>query len=148
MVQLDLGAEPEDAAAERPGGTRRTIIVALALLASLAAFALAFLLGAGYFQMRRYAAHETRLQRMLAQSPHVDQVTEGLRDDGSPLVAAPRDEAELRALVMRFRGQKLAEILANGRRWPVTRVYRATDMLYVIYFDAEGTMRGYTCISA
>lgn len=148
MVHLDLGAEPEEASAERPGGTRRTVIVALALLGSLAAFGLAFLLGAGYFQVRRYAAHETRLQHMLAQSPRVDQVTAGLRDDGSPLLAAPRDEAELRALVARFRGQKLSEILANARRWPVTRVYRATDMIYVIYFDAAGTMRGYTCISA
>jgi hypothetical protein len=148
MVHLDLGAEPEDAGAAPPRGVRRALIAGLALLFTLAAFALAFLLGASYFQMRRYAAHGTRLQRMLAQSPQLDQVTEGLRDDGSPLVAAPRDEAELRALVARFRGQKLDEIVAKGRRWPVTRVYRATDMLYFIYFDAEGSMRDYVCISA
>lgn len=148
MVHLDLGAQPDDPDAARPAGTRRALITALALLATVAAFALAFLLGAAYFQSRRYTAHDTRLQRMLAQSPQLDQVTEGLRDDGSPLLAAPRDEAELRALVGRFRGQKLDEILTKARRWPVTRVYRASDMLYVIYFDAGGTMRDYVCISA
>lgn len=147
MVHLDLGAHPDDVGSPRAGAGRRALIVALALLLTVGAFALAFLLGAAYFQARRYEAHETRLRRMLAQRPDLGQVTEGLRDDGSPLVAAPRDVSELRALVARHRGQKLDEIVAKRQSWPVTRVYRASDMLYFIYFDGDGTMRDFVCIS-
>lgn len=148
MVHLDLGVQPGDDGAPHTGRARRALIIVLALFVTGAAFALAFLLGAAYFEARRFAAHDTRLQRMLAQGPRLEQVSEGLRDDGSPLLAAPRDEAELRALVARFRGQKLDEIVAKARHWPTTRVYQASDMLYVIYFDAAGTMRDYVCISA
>ncbi len=148
MVQLELNPDDATRADERADGARRALTLALASVLTVAAFSLAFVLGAAYFESRRHSAHEQRLARMLLQSPLIDQVEQGLRDDGSPLMAAPRDQAELRALVERLGGPRRDDILAKGRRWPLARVFRASDMLYFIFFDAAGTMRDYACVSA
>ena len=100
---------------------RRALVFALAGILTLAAFGLALLLGAAYFDVRRYAAHQGRLQRLVQQQPRLAQVEAGLRDDGSPLVQSPRGDAELQALAGRWPGPRGAEILEKGRRWPTTR---------------------------
>ncbi len=146
MTQLDLGPEPAQPVGPL-GGRRRALIVAVAALVTLGSLAFAFLLGAAYFDSRRFAAHATRLQRMQAQAPSIEQVTQGLHDDGSPLVLAPHDETELRAWAQRFDAARREELVSRARRFPLTRVYRASDMFYVIYFDAQGTMRDFACVS-
>ncbi len=147
MTSLDLGPHVEPPAGSQ-AGRRRAAILFAALFVTLAAFSLAFLLGAAYFDSRRFSAHVTRLQRMQAQAPTIEQVTAGLSDDGSPLLLAPRDEAELRAWIAGVDLARRDELLDQWRRFPLARVYRASDMFYVIFFDARGTMRAFACLSA
>lgn len=124
------------------------MIVAASVTLALLALATAFVLGAAYFKARRYGAHEGRLQRLVSQQPRLDQVAAGLAQEGSPLLLMPRDERELRAFLSAHGDQKLDEVLAQSRRHPITRVFHAADMLYILYFDAAGTLRAFTCISA
>ena len=42
---------------------------------------------------------------------------------------------------------KVAQLRAKAARYPLLRVYRAADMLYFVYFDADGLMRDFTCVS-
>jgi hypothetical protein len=138
----------DDIPTTRPGRTGRVVIIAASVLLAFLALALAFVLGAAYFKVRRYGAHEGRLQRLVAQQPHFEQVGAGLEQEGSRLLLTTGDERELRAFLGAHGNQKLDEVLAQARRHAITRVFQATDMLYVLYFDARGTLRGFTCISA
>ncbi len=146
MTQLDLSPDPfED---PPPIGWRMWVVYILASLVTMAAFLAAMLLGAAYFETRRYSTHIARMERVLAQSPNVEQVDAGLAADGSPLVAKPKTETQLQALLdERYFGKRREEVEAKHRRWPSTRVYRAGDMLYFVYFDESGTMRDFACLS-
>ena len=55
---------------------------------------------------------------------------------------ATRDEVEREASGRG--GKKAAEIREKGARNAETRVYQTGDMLYFIYFDADGVMRDFT----
>ena len=122
------------------------IVLGSFALTALAAY-LAFLLGAFGFDTRRFMQHEGRLKRLLAQQPRLEQVVQGLEDEGSHLLAVPAREADLRRVAAEHGGLRAKEVLAKGTRWPQTRVFLAGDMIYFIYFDAEGVMRDFTCVS-
>ena len=47
----------------------------------------------------------------------------------------------------RYGRERSAEVLEKGRRWPHVRVFQAPDMLYVLYFDGERVMRGFSVVS-
>jgi hypothetical protein len=111
-------------------------------------FAIAFWMGAAYFDIRRTDTHAGRLQRLLQKSPTLHQVTAGLEEEGSPLVEAPDGPQAIRDVASKLGRQKQAEVLTKGSRWPKTRVFRAGDMLYFLYFDADDVMRDYTFVSA
>lgn len=138
----------DDAPATRPSRTGRVVIVVVSMTLAVLALVTAFALGAAYFKVRRYGAHEGRLQRLVAQQPRLAQVSAGLAQEGSVLLLAPRDERELRAFLALHDDQKIDEVLSLSRSHAATRVFRASDMLYVLYFDATGTLRAFTCISA
>ena len=97
--------------------------------------------------MRRYGLHEARLRKLLPQHATVGQVVEGLRNEGAPVIAAPSDRPSLERAAAEYDGAKASEILAKGARWPVVRVFRAADMVYFIYFDRDGVMRDFVCVS-
>lgn len=126
----------------------RTAVLAGSAILSALLFGVAFWLGAAYFEVRRVSTHATRLQNLLRKSPTLDQVTEGLRMEESPLLAAPAGEDALQEAAARWGKDKKAEVLAKGRRWPKTRVFRAGDMIYFLYFDDAGVMRDYSFVSA
>lgn len=128
-------------------GRRRALIIGGSLLATAALFTVAFMLGAQYFKLRRFATHQTRLQRLLPQEPTLEQVTVGLENEGSTLVDAPEGQPALGRATARWGDQKKQEIFAKGQRWPTTRVFLAGDMVYFIYFDSHGVMKDFTCIS-
>lgn len=108
---------------------------------------LALMLGSWGYQTRRYLAHEGRLQRLVAKEPTLAQVEAGLAEEGAALFVAPRSDAELRQLAARFEGPRGAEIVRKGKAWRQTRAYLAGDMVYVLYFDAGGIVRDFTCLS-
>jgi hypothetical protein len=126
---------------------KRLAMVAGSLAATLLACYAALLLGSWGFETRRFAQHQDRLQRLLAQAPRLDQVVQALEDEGSPLLAAPRGEGEVRRVALERGGLKTREVLEKGRRWPQTRVFAAGDMVYFLYFDGQGVMRDFTCVS-
>jgi hypothetical protein len=123
-------------------------VLASSLCASAALFGIAFWLGATYFEMRRVSTHATRLEHLLQNAPTLDQVTEGLRLEESPLLGAPKGEPALREAARRWGREKQAQVVAKGLRWPKTRVFRAGDMIYFLYFDEAGVLRDYLYVSA
>jgi len=126
---------------------KKLLIVLGSFAATALAAYLAFLLGAVGFDTRRFMQHEGRLRRLLAQQPKLEQVVQGLEAEGSRLLAAPAKEADLRRVATELGGPRAKEIIEKGTRWPQTRVFLAADMVYFIYFDADGVMRDFTCVS-
>ena len=118
-----------------------------ALVVTLSSLALALLLGSTGFDFRRYTQHEGRLRRVLREAPSVARLTQGLQEEGTPLVAAPAGPAEAERVIAQRGGAKVAQLRAKAARYPLLRVYRAADMLYFVYFDADGLMRDFTCVS-
>ncbi len=125
---------------------KRLWIVLGALAVTLGALALAMLLGSASFDFRRYTQHEDRLRRVMREAPTADRLTRGLAEEGSTLLAAPRTADETARVVAAHGGRKAVEVRAKAARYPQMRLYRASDMLYFVYFDADGVMRDFTCV--
>jgi hypothetical protein len=125
---------------------KRGYVLAGAAVLTAAGLAGALWLGSWAFDVRRYTAHNGRLERLLAKKPVLDLVVQALEEEGTPLLAQADSEADLLAVAESLGGDKQAEVVVKGKRWPRTRVFRAVDMRYFIYFDAEGVMRGFTCV--
>jgi hypothetical protein len=136
--------EPPDRAAPP---LRRAWIIAGALVASGLALYLALFLGAWGFDFRRISQHDGRLRRLVQQQPTLARVVQGLEDEGSPLIDSPDGPAALEAVANRYGGAKAGEVRTKGSRWPTTRVFRAADMIYFLYFDRDGVLRDYTWVS-
>jgi hypothetical protein len=132
-----------------PAGAPRKRLVPLAggLVVTVLLATLAFWLGAWGFDTRRFTQHEGRLSRLLQRQPRLQPVVQALEDEGARLLAAPSDERELAEVAARHGGPRSAEILEKGRRWPTTRVFAASDMIYVLFFDEAGVMRDFTLVS-
>jgi len=118
-----------------------------ALAVTLAALSLAMLLGSASFDFRRYTQHEGRLRRVMREEPTADRLTRGLADEGTSLVAAPKSREEAGRVAEERGGVKKTEVRAKAARYAQMRVYRASDMLYFVYFDEAGVMRDFTCVS-
>jgi hypothetical protein len=125
---------------------KRGYVLAGAAVLTAAGLAGALWLGSWAFEVRRFATHNGRLERLLAKKPALDLVVQALEEEGTPLVAQADSEADVLVIAGRLGGDKRAEVVAKGKRWPRTRVFRAADMRYFIYFDEEGMMRGFTCV--
>jgi hypothetical protein len=125
----------------------RLWILAGALAVTLGALTIAFWLGSASFDVRRYGQHNARLAKVMLERPSADRLTRGLVAEGTPLlVTALSAEEKERAAVARG-GARLTEIREKAARHPELRVYQAGDMIYFIYFDKEGLMRDFTCVS-
>ena len=130
---------------------KRVWIVGGALVVTLGALALAMLLGSASFDYRRFSQHEGRLRKVMGEAPTADRLTRALQDEGTSLVAAPRTKEETEQVIAARGGSKIAELRQKAARYPQLRVFRAADMLYFIWFDADGpdgVMRDFTCVSA
>ncbi len=127
---------------------KRVWMLAGALLVTLGALALAMLLGSASFDFRRFSQHEGRLRKVMAEAPTADRLTRGLQDEGTRLLAAPSGPEETEKVIAAHGGRKVAELRQKAARYPQLRVFRAADMLYFIWFDAQGVMRDFTCVSA
>lgn len=138
MLELPDRAEPP---------LRRAWIIVGALLASGLALYMALFLGAWGFDFRRISQHDGRLRRLVQQQPTLARVVQGLADDGSPLIGSPDGPAALQAAASRYGGAKAGEVRTKGSRWPTTRVFRAGDMIYFLYFDRDDILRDYTWVS-
>jgi hypothetical protein len=118
-----------------------------ALVVTLGALVLPMLLGSAVFNYSRFSDHEGRLRRVMRHLPTAELLDQAFRDEGTTLLAAPATSRETRQLADEYGGDKAAEIRGKAERHPHTRVYRAGDMLYFVYFDEAGVMRDFTCVS-
>ncbi len=126
---------------------KRFWILAGAAVVTLGALAVAMLLGSASFDFRRYSQHQGRLAKVMREKPTADRLTRGLADEGTVLLAVARTPAEVEREASTRGGKKAAEIREKAARSAETRVYQTADMLYFIYFDAQGVMRDFTCVS-
>jgi hypothetical protein len=138
MLELPDRAEPP---------LRRAWIIVGALLMSGLALYLALFLGAWGFDFRRTSQHDGRLRRLVQQHPTLARVVQGLADEGSPLIESPEGPAALVAAAIRYGGPKAGEVRTKGSRWPTTRVFRAGDMIYFLYFDGDDVLQEYTWVT-
>ncbi len=114
---------------------------------TLGALALALWLGAASFDARRYDQHRRRLARVMREQPTADRLTRGLEAEGSRLVATAATPEEKERLAEARGGPLAGEIRQKAARQLELRVYEAGDMLYFVYFDGDGVMRDFTCVS-
>ena len=126
---------------------RRFWIVAGALAVTLGILALAFWLGSASFDVRRYSQHNERLGKVLRERPEADRLTRGLEAEGSPLLLTATSASEKERAAAERGAARAAEIREKAARHSELRVYQAGDMLYFVYFDQEGLMRDFTCVS-
>lgn len=123
--------------------------IALAALAvTLTTLGVAMFTGSLAFDYHRKMEHEELLKAVLARKPTAEALTLWLQKvKGAPLVAAPRSPAETQRVVADHAGSRAADVRAKTARYAQVRVYRASDMLYFVYFDEQGVMRDFTCVS-
>jgi hypothetical protein len=126
---------------------KRFWILAGAAAVTLAALALAMLLGSASFDIRRYTQHQRRLAKVMREQPTADRLTRGLADEGTILLGVARTPQDVEREASTRGAKKAAEIREKAGRSAETRVYQTADMLYFIYFDKDGVMRDFTCVS-
>ena len=127
---------------------KRLWIVLGALAVTLAALSIAMLAGNLAFHYHRNMEHEVLLKEVLARKPSAEALTLWLQKVKEvSLIAAPKNRGEADRVVAEHGGAKAAEVRAKAARYAQMRVYQASDMLYFIYFDENGVMRDFTCVS-
>ncbi len=127
---------------------RRTWILLGALAVTLVALSVALLLGTLGFNYHRKLEHEELLRAVMARRPTAAQLTDWLASvKGAPLLASPASRSEVEGVITTRGAAKAEELRAKAGRYPQLRVYRASDMLYFVFFDAHGVMRDFTCVS-
>ena len=128
-------------------GPNRLAILAVSVALTAGVAYLAFLLGAWGFDTRRFSQHERRMQKVLLAKPRVDQVVRGLEDEGSPLIASATGPRELDVVAARYAGERSDAVVERGAGAAQTRVFRAGDMIYFVFFDEGGVMNGFSIAS-
>lgn len=126
---------------------KRFSIVAGALGVTTVALALAFRLGSASFDARRYSQHNGRLAKVMGEEPRADRLTRGLEAEGTPLLLIAASGVDKERAALEHGGARLGEIRDKTARYPELRVYQAADMIYFVFFDQEGVMRDFTCVS-
>jgi hypothetical protein len=129
---------------------RKAVVVAVgSLLATGSLVALVLSLGSWAYQTRRFLLHERRLARLLEQHPTATDVSTALLSEpGNWAIAVPPSEEELAALVAEWSPGQVEEILAKRRLAREVRIFRVRDMVYVLFFDAEGRLQAYVLMSS
>jgi hypothetical protein len=126
---------------------KRFWILTGAVVVTLSTLALAMLLGSAGFDIRRYTQHHRRLVKVMTAQPTADRLTRGFADEGTVLIAVAATPADVEREASARGGKQAAEIRDKGSRHAETRVYQTADMLYFVYFDEDGVMKGFTLVS-
>jgi len=126
---------------------KRFWILAGAAVVTLGGLVVAMLLGSASFDFRRYTQHQRRLAKVMREAPTADRLTRGFADEGTILLAVARTPPDVEREASTRGGKKAAEIREKAAGNAETRVYQTADMLYFIYFDKDGVMRDFTCVS-
>jgi hypothetical protein len=132
-----------EGASDRPDRPKQLLVAGGSLLATAALVALVFSLGSWAYQHRRDTLHDGRLRRMLEQKPSLEQVTQGLLEEGNHALPTPRTEQELRGLFSGVSAARADDAVKKAHTWPTLRVFAARETVYILYFDDGGVLRDY-----
>jgi hypothetical protein len=130
---------------DRPA-VRRTLILGGAAIVSLAALAIVLVLGAWAFEYRRLSLHEGRLKNLVLAKPTVSIASQGLANEGWTTLAAEVEDATLQRLFGPNPPPRVAEVRVKRARWPTARVFAHDDLVYVLYFGADGKVADFSLI--
>jgi hypothetical protein len=114
----------------------RAIVVAVAAIAAH---------GCEVYHQREIERHREVLQKLLERKPMVAQV-EAEVGLAPYRVAKPSDARELAGIWTNPLNSR-AEVEEKVGKWPETRIYLKSPMVYFVYFDNEGLMRDFSCLS-
>ena len=110
--------------------------------------ALVLSLGSWAFQTRRFLFHERRLAPLVEKHATLSDISAGLlAEPGNREIAVPEFEEEFVALVGQWRGGLEPAILAKRRTARDVRIFEVRDMVYILFFDAEGRLQDYVLLS-
>ena len=122
------------------------VISVAALVVTATGLGIALYLGTIGYEIRRTHMHNTRLSRILVQTPTVYQVTVGLQEK-APLLLTVGTDAELERAILYWGKPKSSEIEKKALKWSQLRLYDAGDMVYFIYFDESDVMQDYVYVT-
>jgi hypothetical protein len=97
------------------------------------------------YQGREIDRHREGLQRLLERKPTVAEV-EAEVGLAPYRVAKPNDAKELAGIWTNPLNSP-EEVQEKVSKWPETRIYLKSPMVYFVYYDAEGLMRDFSCLS-
>ena len=133
-----------------PEPPKRAIALLAAAVITAGLVALSFYLGGWAYDTRTRTFHEGRLQQVVAKKATEPQVTAGLAAEGMREVGTARRAEDVVALADRWGGARRADVIAQASAAAITRVFASGDgrVFYFLYFDAAGTIVGFTFVSA
>ena len=89
--------------------------------------------------------HREQLERLLGQRASLNEVDQAAGIEPT-IVATPSDASKLANMWTNPRNSP-AEVREKVGRWPQTRVYMKSSVVWFVYFDAAGVMRDYSLLS-
>jgi hypothetical protein len=135
----------DDVVDDEDSGRRRLVIVLGAVLGTAITLTLVLLLGSWGYTTRTLTYHRTRLERLVDKRPAFDQVVQALEGEGSPLLASPESEADLRQAVAALPEATQEEIVRKATGWASVGVFRSGEVIYVLFFDSGRVLRDFVC---
>src|SRR4051812_26718246 len=118
------------------------VVIAGSLAVTGVILRLVFSLSGWAYQQREGSLHDGRLKRLVDQHPLAAQVTAGiLAEPGTRALGAPGSEDELRRLAASWRRGDVERMVAKRRALTDVRVFGAGELVYVLYFDAQGRLQ-------
>ncbi len=128
---------------EPPRRGRAFAVLGAAVLVTIALLSLALYLGAWAFEYRSATLHERRLDKLVEAKASRGQVIEGLKIEGLERVATARTELERHELATRWGATKRDHVIADSAPWPILDLFVSPNVVYFLYFDANGRIRGF-----
>jgi hypothetical protein len=125
--------------------SKRAAYVILGAVCSIVAIALLFGWLTIETHQREFERHNEFLRALLIKAPTEEQVRTAIGVEPYR-VASPADAGWL-AHKWTNPANSPAEVEDKMKKWPTTVVYLRSPMVYFVYFDAQGVMRDYSCLS-
>jgi hypothetical protein len=129
---------------------RRKVVVVVvgSVLVTTGLVVLVLSLGSWAYRTRRFLLHERRLAGLLEKHPTAaDASTALLAESGTRLIATPTTDDEWAAATRGWPRAHVDEVVAKRRTAREVRIFAVQDMVYVLFFAADGRLQSYVLLS-
>jgi hypothetical protein len=127
---------------------KRAVVAAGSVAATAALLALLFSLGSWAYQHRRFTLHERRLHKALQSHPTAAEISEALlAEAGTRAIAVPPRDEDLPGFAAQWSPRQVDDVLAKRRAASELRVFGVGDMVYFLFFDADGRLQSYVLMA-